>query len=139
MQIEVVVDGCSPTRANESDAGLDLIASHDGVIYAGQRMLVDCGIRIALVSGECAFIKPRSGLAVKHGIDVLAGVIDCNFRGDIKAVLINHDKTNAFRFTRGDRIAQLVVMHIDVTPPIFVSSLDENTDRGTGGFGSTGK
>lgn len=136
MRIEVTHEGCKPTRANQDDAGWDLRASEPDLLLVGDRKLVDVGIRVAIPPGQAGFIKPRSGLAVKSGIDTMAGVIDAGYRGPVKVLLINHGK-QTFAFEQGDRIAQLVVMHIDTADAVFVDSLEE-TDRGQGGFGSSG-
>lgn len=136
MRIQVLTDGCEPSKANQDDAGWDLRAADHGVINPGQWTPVATGIKVAVAPGQAAFIKPRSGLAVRHGIDVLAGVIDAGYRGEVAAVLINHGDT-VFTYEKFDRIAQLVVMHIDTSDAVVVESLEE-TDRGDLGFGSSG-
>lgn len=128
-----------PSYANVGDAGADLRSSENLTIEPGGRALVGTGISFALPDGYAAFVVPRSGLAVKHGITVLnsPGTIDAGYRGEVKVPLLNTDSEMAFRIEVGDRIAQLIVMpvtRVDFTP---VSELP-SSERGTGGFGSTG-
>jgi dUTP pyrophosphatase len=130
-----------PGYASEDAAGLDLLAATDAPIELapGQRKLIPTGISIALPRGYEAQVRPRSGLALKHGIGLLnsPGTIDADYRGEIGVILINHGEA-PFVIARGDRIAQLVVAHVtrltwaetDTLPP---------SERGKGGFGSTGK
>lgn len=128
-----------PAYAYVGDAGLDLRAAEDAVLQPFERKLVACGIAMAIPQGYAGFVVPRSGLAAKHGISVVnaPGLIDSNYRGEIKAILINLDAENPFVIKHGDRIAQLVIIE---TPPVRLSQVDElsETDRGTGGFGSSG-
>ena len=129
-----------PTYATEDSAGMDLSAALDEAIEIapGQRALVPTGLSISLRPGYEAQIRPRSGLALKHGITVLnaPGTIDADYRGEIKVILANLGSED-FTIERGMRIAQMVVArHANVEWNI-VESLEE-TDRGTGGFGSTG-
>lgn len=133
-----------PAYAHEGDAGLDLVA-RDGVVIAasGGRMLMPTGISIAIPSGHCGFVLPRSGLALKHGVTVAntPGLIDAAYRGEIKVVLLNTDPVHAYEVHRGDRIAQLVIQRFDQVIWNVVSSFDESTtndDRG-GGFGHSGR
>ena len=128
------------TYATEDTAGMDLSAALDEAIELapGQRALVPTGLSISLPPGYEAQIRPRSGLALKHGITVLnaPGTIDADYRGEIKVILANLGSEN-FTIERGMRIAQMVVArHANIEWNI-VESLEE-TDRGTGGFGSTG-
>lgn len=130
-----------PHYATEQSAGLDLPAAieNDIVIKAGETKIVPTGIAIALPAGCEAQIRPRSGLAAKHSITVLnsPGTIDADYRGEVKAILINHSKED-FTITRGMRIAQMVIAKYEHVQFDEVQSLEE-TERGTGGFGSTGK
>jgi dUTP pyrophosphatase len=128
-----------PSYASAGAAGLDLRAAEALSIGAGARALVATGIAIALPSGFEAQVRPRSGLAVKHGVTVLnaPGTIDCDYRGEIKVPLINHGN-EVFVIARGDRIAQMVIAPAPQVTLIEVTSLDE-TVRGAGGFGSSGK
>ncbi len=130
-----------PTYATDKAAGMDLSAALEDAIElgAGDRILIPTGLSIALPEGYEAQIRPRSGLAIKHGITVLntPGTIDADYRGEIKVVLINHGK-EPFTIERGMRIAQMVVEKYETVNWDVVKSLEE-TERGQGGFGSTGK
>lgn len=129
-----------PEYATSQSAGMDLKAELDHVIelLPGQRTLVPTGLFIELPSGYEAQIRPRSGLAFKHGITVLnsPGTIDADYRGELKVLLINHSD-NSFTINDGERIAQLVVAKHE---SVIWKNEDElnNSIRGTGGFGSTG-
>lgn len=125
-----------PTRGTDQAAGLDLRASEKGVIYPTERKLIDTGFQVQLDFGSVGFIKPRSGLAVRHGIDVLAGVIDSDYRGEVKVLLINHGD-RPFEYDKGTRIAQLVVLPVVMSPAIEMKELGMS-QRAAGGFGSTG-
>lgn len=129
-----------PSYATEQAAGMDLTAALEEAIElgSGERALVPTGIAIALPAGYEAQIRPRSGLAIKHGVTVLntPGTVDADYRGEIKVVLINHGKED-FVIERGMRIAQMVIAkHANVTWEV-VKDLNK-TERGEGGFGSTG-
>ena len=128
-----------PAYAQPGDAGADLRSAEALVLAPGERALVATGIRFALPEGYAAFVVPRSGLAVKHGISIVnsPGTIDAGYRGEIKVPLINLDPREPFEIAPGDRIAQLIVM--PVTRAVFapVQALPES-QRGEGGFGSTG-
>jgi dUTP pyrophosphatase len=128
-----------PSYATTGSAGLDLRSSENLVLKSGSRALVGTGIAIALPDNFEAQVRPRSGLAVKHGVTVLnsPGTIDADYRGEIKVPLINHGQED-FTITRGDRIAQMVVAPVVQVTLKPVSSLDE-TQRGASGFGSSGK
>jgi len=129
-----------PAYATDHAAGLDLLAavSERLEIAPGQRQLVPTGISIALPAGYEAQIRPRSGLALKHGVTLLnsPGTIDADYRGEIGVILINHG-TATFTVARGDRIAQLVVAPVSRLAWQEVAELPAST-RGIGGFGSTG-
>ena len=124
-------------------AGVDLLAalgaSETMIIEAGKRALVPTGMAIALPAGYEAQVRPRSGLAAKHGVTVLnsPGTIDADYRGEIKVILINHGDA-PFTIQRGDRIAQMVVAPVSSIDFDLQESLDA-TERGAGGFGSTGR
>jgi len=129
-------DAIIPTRGSGGAVGYDLYSMDDVIIKPLQRALVCTGIVIVLPSGVYGRVAPRSGLAVKHGIQVGAGVIDPDYTGEIKVVLFNQgDKT--FEVKKGDRIAQLVLEKCE-TPQIEEIGKIEETVRGSGGFGSTG-
>jgi dUTP pyrophosphatase len=128
-----------PSYATEGSAGMDLRSADNLTLKPGSRALVATGIAIALPDHHEAQVRPRSGLAVKHGITVLnaPGTIDCDYRGEIKVPLINLG-TEDFVITRGDRIAQMVVAPVVQVALQEVASLSE-TERGASGFGSSGK
>lgn len=131
-------DAIMPTRGSDGAVGYDLYSTEDTVVpcQAG-RALVGTGISIVLPPGVYGRVASRSGLAVKHCINVGAGVIDPDYTGEIKVVLFNHGE-NDFEIKRGDRIAQLVLERCE-TPPVKEIEIIEETDRGSGGFGSTGQ
>lgn len=130
-----------PAYATAQSAGLDLMAAIEGeiVLAPGARQLVPTGLAIALPAGYEAQVRPRSGLAAKHGVTVLnaPGTIDADYRGEVKVLLINHGQA-AFAVRRGDRIAQMVVAPVSAVRFMEQETLDE-TDRGAGGYGSTGR
>jgi dUTP pyrophosphatase len=129
-----------PSYARKGDAGLDLLAREDVVLApGGGRAVVPTGIALALPMGYGGFVQPRSGLAARHGVTVLnaPGLIDAGYRGEIRVPLINTDPTTPYAITRGDRIAQLVVMAVAECALVEVHELD-GEDRG-GGFGHTGR
>ncbi|UDY34053.1 dUTP diphosphatase [Dermatobacter hominis] len=130
-----------PRYAKPGDAGVDLVAAEDVVLApGGGRGLVPTGIAVAIPRGYAGFIQPRSGLALKHGVTVLntPGLIDADYRGELKVLLVNTDPTEAFTVTRGERVAQLVVQAVEHVRFLEVDELDA-TDRGEGGFGHTGR
>ena len=128
-----------PFRAHRGDAGADLYAAEALTLQPGERALVGTGIAIALPLGTVGLIHPRSGLAAKHGLSIVntPGTVDADYRGEIKVCLINHDSHTPIEIERGMRIAQLVVQRVELMDFSEVEDLDE-TDRGTGGYGSTG-
>ena len=130
----------TPSYAHVGDAGLDLRSSIDCTLKPGERMLVPCGIAVAIPSGYAGLVIPRSGLAINHGLSIVnaPGLIDSGYRGEIKAILINTDQQNDFQIQRGDRIAQLVIIQVPEIQIKYVDSLDAS-QRGEGGFGSSGK
>ena len=129
-----------PAPATDISAGVDLVASVTDpvVLEPGRRALIPTGIANQLPGGFEAQVRPRSGLAVKHGVTILnsPGTIDADYRGEIGVILINHGD-HPFTVTRGMRIAQMVVQPVIDAQWREVDTLDE-TDRGDGGFGSTG-
>lgn len=127
-----------PTKGSELAAGYDLYSSEDALIPAQGQGLVSTDISVVVPIGTYGRVAPRSGLAVKHGISTGAGVIDADYRGEVKVVLFNHSKKD-FEIKKGDRIAQLVLERI-VNASIKEISAEEldQTTRGEGGFGSTG-
>ena len=138
MKIQLLnPDASLPSRGSEKAAGMDLHSAEDCIIEPTERRLVSTGIAVAVPHSTYGRVAPRSGLAVKHGIDVLAGVVDEDYRGEVKVALINHG-TEPFVVNKGDRIAQLIIESIS-RPVIEVVASLEDTTRGSGGFGSTGK
>lgn len=128
-----------PKYATPLSAGLDLRANIDEpvTLHAGERVLIPTGIHIQLPKGYEAQVRPRSGLFLKHGINAHLGTIDSDYRGDIGVMLINHGNQD-FVINDGDRIAQLVINKVEQITWEPVLFLDE-TERGSGGYGSTGK
>ena len=129
-----------PSYAKPGDAGADLATRIDFTLKPGERALIPTGISLALPKGYVALVHPRSGLAIKHGISLVntPGTVDAAYRGELQCILINHDPVNEISFKKGDRIAQLVIQAVEEATFIEVESLP-GTDRGAGGFGSTGK
>ena len=125
-----------PTRGSREAAGLDLYAIEDVTFEAGGRAAVRTGLAVAIPRGFYGRVAPRSGLAVKHGLDVLAGVIDSDYRGEIVCALVNRGR-EAFALAAGQRVAQLIIEAIITPDAVWADALDE-TARGAGGFGSTG-
>lgn len=127
-----------PAYETAGAAGMDLRAAEDVTLKPGARHLVPTGLSIALPEGFEAQVRPRSGLAVKHGVTVLnsPGTIDCDYRGEVKVPLINHGEDD-FVIARGDRIAQMVIAPVTRATWSEVNTLGE-TARGAGGFGSSG-
>lgn len=125
-----------PSRGSEHAAGLDLCAVERVTLAPGARAAVRTGLAVAIPFGFYGRVAPRSGLAVRHGIDVLAGVIDSDYRGEILCALVNHG-SEPFEIEPGARVAQLVVEAIATPEPAWADDLEE-TERGAGGFGSTG-
>lgn len=129
-----------PRFAKAGDAGADLYARIDMTLAPGERALMPTGIAIALPQGFAAFIHPRSGLAIRDGLSMVnaPGTIDASYRGEIQVILINMDRAKPISIKRGDRVAQLVIQRIEHVCFVPVTHLP-GTDRGSGGFGSTGK
>jgi dUTP pyrophosphatase len=127
-----------PVRANDCAAGHDLFSSCDVLIYPQERMLIKTGISIEIPDGYYGRIAPRSGLALKYGIDVMAGVIDSDYRGEIGVILYNTDKEIPFHIKIGDRIAQIIFEKY-YSFNMKISEEISKTSRGDNGFGSTGK
>lgn len=130
----------TPSYAKPGDAGADVYSRIDCEIKAGERVLVPTGIAIAMPDGYAAFAHPRSGLAIKYGVGIVnaPGTIDAGYRGELQMILINHDPKESFFIKRGDRIAQLVFQKVERVEFVEVAELP-GSDRGSGGFGSTGK
>lgn len=127
-----------PTRGSELAVGYDLSASAETVIPARGKGLVQTGLKMKIPAGHYGRIAPRSGLALNHFIDVGAGVIDPDYRGPVGIVLFNHGEKD-FHVKVGDRVAQLILEMVSTPICNEVESFEEETKRGEGGFGSTGK
>lgn len=130
-----------PAYAKPGDAGVDLRATEAVTLLpGGGRALVPTGVAVAIPRGFAGFIQPRSGLALKHGVTCLntPGLIDADYRGELKVLLINTDPAEPFLIERGERIAQLVIQAVEHVDFVEVEELDE-TERGEGGFGHTGR
>jgi dUTP pyrophosphatase len=129
-----------PTYAKAGDAGADIVSRVDITLMPGERALVPTGISIALPDGYAAFVHPRSGLAIKHGVTMVnaPGTVDAGFRGELQCIMINHDAHESITFKKGDRIAQLVIQRVERAEFVEVKELP-GSGRGTGGFGSTGR
>ncbi len=128
-----------PAYAHPGDAGADLHSAVNLVLEPGQRALVPTGIAMSLPEGYVALVHPRSGLAARHGISIVnsPGTIDAGYRGEVKVCLVNTDPHEPFAVRRGDRIAQLVIQRFETA--LFVEAADlPESDRGAGGYGSTG-
>ena len=132
-------DATVPGYAHHNDAGADLTCIDEVVIGPGERVLVSTGIALAIPDGYVGLVHPRSGLAVKHGIGMVnaPGTIDAGYRGEIKVLLINLDPRETVTLPAGARIAQLVIQEVVTATFTVLDSLDD-TQRGAGGFGSTG-
>ena len=128
-----------PACAYAGDAAVDLRSTIDETLQPFERKLVPCGIAVAIPVGYAGFVLPRSGLAARHGVSLVnaPGLIDSNYRGEIKAVLVNLDPKQTFQVKRGDRIAQLVIVRMERA--VFEPCKElPASERGEGGFGSSG-
>ena len=132
----------APSYAREGDAGADLIATTEVVLPCrGGRAVVPTGVAVAIPPGYAGLVVPRSGLAARHGLTCLnaPGLIDSGFRGELKVILVNHDPEHDYTVSRGDRVAQLVLVKVEQASFELVDEGGlEESQRGTGGFGHTG-
>jgi dUTP pyrophosphatase len=128
-----------PRPARPGDAGLDLAANADVVVAPGERALIPTGLAVAIPEGHAGLVLPRSGLASRRGLTLAnaPGLIDAGYRGEVTIAVVNLDPREKVEISRGDRIAQLVVMPLAPVEPVEVAELP-GSSRGTGGFGSTG-
>lgn len=128
-----------PAYAHPGDAGADLVTTVDLHLEPGERALVPTGLAIALPEGYAAFVQPRSGLAARCGLSIVntPGTVDAGYRGEVKVLLVNHDRMHPVMLRRGDRVAQLVVQRVERAEFVEVVHLPESP-RGRGGYGSTG-
>ena len=139
--VRLVADLPLPAYARSGDAGADLVAAEDVTLApGGGRALVPTGAAVAIPDGYAGFVQPRSGLALRHGGTCLntPGLIDSGYRGELKVLLVNTDPTEPFEVVRGERIAQLVIQRVEECRFVEVDELPAS-DRGEGGFGSTGR
>lgn len=129
-----------PTRAHAGDAGYDLYAVEAAELAPGDRAAVGTGIAVEVPDGHAGLVLPRSGTAARHGISVVnaPGLIDSGYRGEVRVLLLNTDRHEAFAVAPGDRIAQLVLVRVETPALEEVGSLAAS-DRGEGGFGSSGR
>jgi dUTP pyrophosphatase len=128
-----------PTRAHDGDAGLDLYALEDAELSPGARAQVRTGIAVEIPDGHAGLVLPRSGLAARHGIALVnaPGLIDSGYRGELQVLLLNTDREQAYAVRAGERIAQLVVVAVGSPQAVEATELSQS-DRGAGGFGSSG-
>jgi dUTP pyrophosphatase len=133
-------DAVVPQRAYAGDAGLDLSACERVELGPGERAVVGTGLAIAIPEGYAGYVQPRSGLAAKHGITIVntPGLVDSGYRGELKVILLNTDERAPFVVEPGMRIAQLVLLQIPAVDPVVVDELPDS-ERGAGGFGSSGR
>jgi dUTP pyrophosphatase len=133
-------DSVMPSYGSEFAAGLDLCSYIDCDVPAGTRKLIPTGISVSWDQRDSYIrIAPRSGLSVKHSIDIGAGVVDFDYRGELFVCFINNHKTDSYAVKKGDRIAQMIFTKIGICDEIRQVEEHSSTERGSGGFGSTGK
>jgi dUTP pyrophosphatase len=138
LEVKLLSDKATlPSKANRFDAGFDLYASEHYLISPNKRQLISTDVAMAIPIGHVGLIWPRSGLAVKQGLDIFAGVIDSGYRGGVKVCLYN-SSNGIVEIMEGDRIAQLLIQKVDNFFIRKVQELDD-TNRGSGGFGSSGR
>jgi dUTP diphosphatase len=130
----------APSRAHDDDAGYDLRAAEAATLAPGARVSVGTGVAVAIPEGHAGLVLPRSGLALRHGIALVnaPGLIDAGYRGELRVLLLNTDRSEAFEVAVGDRIAQLVIVRHEAPELVEVDALGESV-RGVGGFGSSGR
>ncbi len=128
-----------PRRAHHGDAGLDLFALDGAALEPGERASIPTGVSVEIPSGHAGLVLARSGLAARHGIALVnaPGLIDSGYRGELAVLLLNTDRAARFELAAGDRLAQLVVIRVELPTPVEVAELSV-TERGAGGFGSSG-
>jgi dUTP pyrophosphatase len=132
-------DAVLPRQAYDGDAGLDLAACEAVRLGPGERAVVPTGLAVAIPEGYAGFVQPRSGLAARHGLGVVnsPGLIDSGYRGELKVVLLNTDRTEPFTVEAGMRIAQLVILPVPAVSLVEVEELPAGAERGARGFGSS--
>ena len=129
----------TPAYAHPGDAGLDLYAASDVALGPGERAMVPTGVAVAIPEGYAGFVQPRSGLAAKKGLTIVntPGLIDSGYRGELKVIALNTDASVPIELKRGERIAQLVIQAVPAVEIELAGELDDS-ERGEGGFGSSG-
>jgi dUTP pyrophosphatase len=129
-----------PGYAHEGDAGLDLYSAIDHLLLPGERILVPTGLKMAIPHGYEGQVRPKSGLALKHGLTVLntPGTVDAPYRGEVGVILINLDPRASYQIKKGEKVAQMVFNKVEYAAFTEAAELTDTT-RGAGGFGSTGK
>jgi dUTP pyrophosphatase len=132
-------DAKLPTRAHPGDAGLDLHAAEEAVLAPGERASIGTGIAVEIPDGHAGLVLPRSGIAARNGIALVnaPGLIDSGYRGELRVLLLNTDRSEPFRIAPGDRIAQLMLVPVEGAEVVEVEELSDSA-RGVGGFGSSG-
>lgn len=144
-KLEVTIQKISPEAkvpayAHEGDAGVDLYSVVDKVLQPGERALIPTGLKMAIPHGYEGQVRPKSGLALKHGLTVLntPGTVDAPYRGEVGVILINLDPKNPYEVKKGEKVAQMVFNRVEYARFTEAQELEETT-RGAGGFGSTGR
>ena len=141
MRVKLLSENATvPTRGSNESAGWDLYAAEDTIVPARGKAIIATDIAVAITTGYYGRIAPRSGMSWKNHTDIGAGVVDSDYRGSVGVVMFNHADTD-LQITKGDRVAQMVIEKINTAPLLLVPDgveLDD-TERGEGGFGSTGK
>ncbi len=125
-----------PSYANPNDAGMDFYANESMIVEAGERKLISTGIAMAIPQGHVGLIWDKSGIATKHGLKTMAGVIDSGYRGEVK-ILVHNLSSEPYTIEQGNKIAQMLIQPVHQKQIVEVGSLEE-TQRGEGGFGSSG-
>lgn len=146
IQVERLREGTKlPSKSNDDDSGWDLFAAEDVIVHAGQTVIVPTGLRINYPKGYGATVRPRSGLTSSTKMRVQLGTVDNPYRGELGIIIDNIAPVNpevhlqsAFYISKGDKIAQLVLERVYPSKIVEVPAVDTDTDRGEGGFGSTG-
>ena len=138
IKIQKIADIPTPSYAHKGDAGVDLYAAEDAVLKAGERKLIRTGIKIAIPEGYEGQVRPKSGLALKHGLSIVnsPGTVDSSYRGEVGVICINLGN-EPIKIEKGKKVAQMVFKKIETVKFEEVPQLDD-TSRGEGGFGSTG-
>lgn len=138
MRIVLDKGAYMPKRAHDLDAGLDLMSPIDTYVPAGGSVVIDTGVHVEIPEGYVGFLKSKSGLNVKHGI-TSEGVVDAGYQGSIHVKLYNHSLSGGYMIEKRDKISQLVILPVLLEELEQVDHFDTETERGTGGFGSTGR